>query len=1367
MPITRIKQQKIENNNLLDNSLQKSSSPIFSQTEESFSVDGSSSNVFVALYDFQGIGEEKLPLRKGDQVKVIGYNKTKEWCEVQLINRQQQLNNFAKLGSPSLSSLGGVVGGTGCCSSSCSSIGSVNSGGNYGQIGWVPSIYIAPANSMDKHSWYHGKITRIGAEQLLSSGINGSFLVRESETNPGQFSISLRHEGTVYHYRINCDENLRLFITDTAKFKTLGELIHHHSVAASGLICALQYPVNKRQANVGSGHPSSLFSLSPTQPDEWEVDREQIVMKKKLGMGQYGDVYEALWLPFNRTVAEDQMALPDFLAEAAILKELHHENLVELLGVCTREAPYFIICDFMSRGNLLDFLRQSEKEDLPCEKLLHMSTQVAAGMAYLESRNFIHRDLAARNCLINDDFVVKVADFGLARFMTDDTYTAHAGAKFPIKWTAPEGLAYNTFSTKSDVWAFGVLLWEIFSYGMAPYPGVELGSVIGLLEKNFRLERPTDCPDSVHRLMLQCWQWSPSDRPRFHNLHKSLYSLLQSEKGETTPIAENTNFVFSPGRSGELNSSSSFCPSLPTNSSLHTANQQLAFVAASVAKKREAKQREMTGISSDQAKISDPLGIISPRLPTTSIPSSSAASHAHHLLRDRTVSIGCRASQQRQARSSSPEPPPPPPRPDRRKRPSMGAQIEQTSFSTFRPSEPAQMVGGPSPTIFHHSPNPPNIIHPTTESPQSLSSKTFFKQSMPPIKNQKLFARLPAVQFVQKEEGPRSGKNLSKLNLSGTGTLPRGFSLDTTVKRSGSELNFPEPLIDGNKEEKNEEEKEDKLQNMEKEEEKEDNNQISKLPLQHLKMRLKKTTSESNAVPSTSKQQTDEPCSSRVARPEPKPRRSVDPSVEPCPKINEKIKCGSATTSGSSLQNLDEEKEKKENELHAKIKQLRRVQKVTTEEEDNISEGVDGNLVEQKNEIKENDLYTKIAKLNIGNESQKSNENPKQQQNLQQQKNNEPPPKMRHLVTQKVAPLQHHRPFSMQAISEGVQEIKKEEETCSNVGGVYLTSSVIFNRPQKPEVNESLNETDEKTKEPIIETNKVEKNYSVSSPVKFRPFSTLQRPVKPKDDKISQVCPKPKCVAVAQPKLPSPEGEMSKQPIIQQIPAVRRSDPSKASEDNNSQLSPQVNSERHSASSTIQRHSTLLLGENENSPRLSGEHPSSLTSSEEHHQAPVPEDVGQQQQTPVSKDYLNELHRQLNACIQEVNRKPNAGTVAFLIRTIGQQQPKEGSTGGSDHLIRISDLLQQFHHTCAIYAENISPHSKFKFRELLSRMDAGIRQLITFVSTPSTSSSINKSVGTRQTNNPSSQTSTSPPSDRQVLADMEMLVRQVMQLVNR
>ncbi|WKY14214.1 hypothetical protein Q1695_000057 [Nippostrongylus brasiliensis] len=449
------------------------------------SEDSSSTStpLFVALYDFHGVGEEQLSIRKGDTVRVIGYNKTGEWCEARLATTRRSDHAGQK---------------------------------RIGRIGWVPSSYIAPLNSLDKHGWYHGKVSRSESEYILESGINGSFLVRESETSIGQFSISVRNDGRVYHYRINVDPDKKLYITQEAKFNTLAELVHHHSIQADGLICNLLFPAPKKE------RPPCVFSLSPTQPDEWEVERSG---------GQYGDVYEGFWKRHERVIAvktlkEDTMALHDFLAEAAIMKDLHHKNLVQLLGVCTREAPFYIITEYMCNGNLLEYLRKSGRSKLPPTALMYMATQIASAMAYLESRNFIHRDLAARNCLVGEENVVKVADFGLARFMREDTYTAHAGAKFPIKWTAPEGLAFNTFSTKSDVWAFGVLLWEIATYGMAPYPGVDLSNVYSLLEKGFRMDSPPGCPPSVYRLMLQCWIWSPSDRPRFCDIHASLESLF-------------------------------------------------------------------------------------------------------------------------------------------------------------------------------------------------------------------------------------------------------------------------------------------------------------------------------------------------------------------------------------------------------------------------------------------------------------------------------------------------------------------------------------------------------------------------------------------------------------------------------------------------------------------------------------------------------------------------------------------------------------------------------------------------------------------------------------------------------------------------
>lgn len=338
--------------------------------------------------------------------------------------------------------------------------------------------------------------------------------------------IRYRYEGRVYHYRISEDSDGKVYVTAEAKFNTLAELVHHHSVLheGHGLITPLLYPAPKQ-------NKPTVFPLSP-EPDEWEICRTDIVMKHKLGGGQYGEVYEAIWKRYGNTVAvktlkEDTMALKDFLEEAAIMKEMKHPNLVQLIGVCTREPPFYIITEFMSHGNLLDFLRSAGRETLDAVALLYMATQIASGMSYLESRNYIHRDLAARNCLVGDNNLVKVADFGLARLMRDDTYTAHAGAKFPIKWTAPEGLAYNKFSTKSDVWAFGVLLWEIATYGMSPYPGIDLTDVFHKLESNYRMERPPGCPPEVYDLMRQCWHWNAHDRPTFKNIHHALEHMFQ------------------------------------------------------------------------------------------------------------------------------------------------------------------------------------------------------------------------------------------------------------------------------------------------------------------------------------------------------------------------------------------------------------------------------------------------------------------------------------------------------------------------------------------------------------------------------------------------------------------------------------------------------------------------------------------------------------------------------------------------------------------------------------------------------------------------------------------------------------------------
>nr|XP_046248424.1 tyrosine-protein kinase ABL2 isoform X2 [Scatophagus argus] len=484
-------------------------------------------NLFVALYDFVASGDNTLSITKGEKLRVLGYNQNGEWSEVRSKNGQ----------------------------------------------GWVPSNYITPVNSLEKHSWYHGPVSRSAAEYLLSSLINGSFLVRESESSPGQLSISLRYEGRVYHYRINTASDGKVYVTSESRFATLAELVHHHSTVADGLVTTLHYPAPKC-------NKPTVYGVSPIH-DKWEMERTDITMKHKLGGGQYGEVYVGVWKKYNLTVAvktlkEDTMEVEEFLKEAAVMKEVKHPNLVQLLGVCTLEPPFYIVTEYMPHGNLLDYLRDCDKEEVNAVVLLYMATQISSAMEYLEKKNFIHRDLAARNCLVGENHVVKVADFGLSRLMTGDTYTAHAGAKFPIKWTAPESLAYNTFSIKSDVWAFGVLLWEIATYGMSPYPGIDLSQVYDLLEKGYRMEQPEGCPPKVYELMRACWQWSPLDRPSFAEIHQAFETMFH-DSSISEEVAEELCKTASSGQCGPLHSFSHDMPLLPSKSRTlhkHTENKE-------------------------------------------------------------------------------------------------------------------------------------------------------------------------------------------------------------------------------------------------------------------------------------------------------------------------------------------------------------------------------------------------------------------------------------------------------------------------------------------------------------------------------------------------------------------------------------------------------------------------------------------------------------------------------------------------------------------------------------------------------------------------------------------------------------------------
>ena len=377
--------------------------------------------------------------------------------------------------------------------------------------------------------WFLGKIKRVDAEKQLMMNFNqfGSFLVRDSETTPGDFSLSIRDNERVRHYRIRRMDNGGFFVTRRATFLSIQELIGYYRQQADGLCCQLLYPCLLTEKPQTAG-------LSKQANEEWEIDRQQIRLIRKLGAGQFGEVWEGLWNNSTsvavKTLKPGTMSPSEFLQEAALMKSLRHPKLIQLYAVCTREEPIYIVTELMKHGSLLEYLR-GEGRSLKLPQLVDMSAQVAAGMAYLEEQNYIHRDLAARNILVGEHLICKVADFGLARVIDEDIYEAHTGAKFPIKWTAPEAAMYNRFTIKSDVWSFGIVLYEIITYGRFPYPGMTNAQVLEALQQGYRMPRPMGCPDKLYDIMLDCWREEPANRPTFETLQWQLEEFFVTEDG--------------------------------------------------------------------------------------------------------------------------------------------------------------------------------------------------------------------------------------------------------------------------------------------------------------------------------------------------------------------------------------------------------------------------------------------------------------------------------------------------------------------------------------------------------------------------------------------------------------------------------------------------------------------------------------------------------------------------------------------------------------------------------------------------------------------------------------------------------------------
>ncbi|XP_017914116.1 PREDICTED: focal adhesion kinase 1 isoform X9 [Capra hircus] len=282
--------------------------------------------------------------------------------------------------------------------------------------------------------------------------------------------------------------------------------------------------------------PSKSYGIDEAR--DYEIQRERIELGRCIGEGQFGDVHQGTYTsPENPALAvaiktckncTSDSVREKFLQEALTMRQFDHPHIVKLIGVIT-ENPVWIIMELCTLGELRSFL-QVRKYSLDLASLILYAYQLSTALAYLESKRFVHRDIAARNVLVSSNDCVKLGDFGLSRYMEDSTYYKASKGKLPIKWMAPESINFRRFTSASDVWMFGVCMWEILMHGVKPFQGVKNNDVIGRIENGERLPMPPNCPPTLYSLMTKCWAYDPSRRPRFTELKAQLSTILEEEK---------------------------------------------------------------------------------------------------------------------------------------------------------------------------------------------------------------------------------------------------------------------------------------------------------------------------------------------------------------------------------------------------------------------------------------------------------------------------------------------------------------------------------------------------------------------------------------------------------------------------------------------------------------------------------------------------------------------------------------------------------------------------------------------------------------------------------------------------------------------
>uniref|UniRef100_A0A8C9RGS2 Tyrosine-protein kinase n=1 Tax=Scleropages formosus TaxID=113540 RepID=A0A8C9RGS2_SCLFO len=438
----------------------------------------------------------------------------------------------------------------------------------------------------EKMPWFHGSITREDSETRLQNGTraNGRFLIRQRD-NKGSYALCLLHHGQVMHYRIDKDKAGKLSIPDGKKFDTLWQLVEHYSYKPDGLLRVLTEPCAQPEGEAGEnavvlfpfqGATSGILSriksysfpkpgskkhfditacitmgnLAQTEalpmdtevyespyadPDELQtatIDRRQLILEDgELGSGNFGTVLRGTYKmrKSEKTVAvkilknddSNQAVREEMLREAAVMQQLDNPYIVRMIGICEAEN-LMLVMELAGLGPLNKFLPKNRH--ISIKNITELVHQVSMGMKYLEEHNFVHRDLAARNVLLVTQHYAKISDFGLSKALAEEEnyYKAKTHGKWPVKWYAPECINYFKFSSKSDVWSFGVLMWEAYSLGQKPYKGMKGNEVLQMIESGERMVAPANCPPEIYDLMKACWTYKPDERPGFSTVELRL-----------------------------------------------------------------------------------------------------------------------------------------------------------------------------------------------------------------------------------------------------------------------------------------------------------------------------------------------------------------------------------------------------------------------------------------------------------------------------------------------------------------------------------------------------------------------------------------------------------------------------------------------------------------------------------------------------------------------------------------------------------------------------------------------------------------------------------------------------------------------------